>query len=69
MTQIFGVSIDNLSRKETLERVNSWLKTDEFHRIATVNPEFLLLAEKNSNFKQSLLAADLRQGRLATGLK
>lgn len=60
MTQIFGVPIDNLSRKEILERVNSWLKTDEFHRIATVNPEFLLLAEKNSNFKQSLLAADLR---------
>lgn len=60
MTQIFGVPIDNIAREETLARVRSWLRADGFHRIATVNPEFLLLAEKNSNFKQSLLAADLR---------
>lgn len=58
--EIFGVSIDNLARTAVREYVETWLKGDTFHRIATVNPEFLLLAEKNVHFKQSLMKADLR---------
>lgn len=58
--QVLGVPINNLSRSEVLNQVQTWLEGNTFHRIATVNPEFLLLAEKNQSFKQSLLAADLR---------
>lgn len=57
---IFGVSINNLSRAEVLKRIESWLGQSGFHRIATVNPEFLLLSEKNRAFRGSLLSADLR---------
>ncbi len=57
---ILGVPIDNISREETLDCVCIFLDEPKFHRIATVNPEFLLLAEKDPAFRQSLLNADLR---------
>lgn len=57
--QIFGVPIDNLSRQAILNQIHAWLRSETFHRIATVNPEFLLLAQENPSFKQSLLLADL----------
>lgn len=57
---IFGVPIDNLSRVAILDRIEYWLLEGGFHRIATVNPEFLLLAHSHPNFCQSLKTADLR---------
>lgn len=58
--KILDIPIETLSRKEILARVENFLDEPSFHRIATVNPEFLLEAEKNDNFKKSLLDADLR---------
>lgn len=58
--RIFGVSIDNLNREDVLRRVEIFLNEPRFHRIATVNPEFLLLARENDEFKESLLASDVR---------
>lgn len=57
---IFGVPIDNLSRVAILDRIEYWLLEGGFHRIATVNPEFLLLAHSHPKFRQSLQSADLR---------
>lgn len=57
---IFGIPIDNFSQKEILNRVHNFLDEPKFHRVATINPEFLLEAKKNDNFKKSLLDADLR---------
>ncbi len=57
---VFGIPLDNLSRQDVLGRIKNFLIEPSFHRIATVNPEFLLLAEKNHAFKQTLLQADLR---------
>lgn len=58
--RLFGVSLDNLTREEILDRIDGFLAEPGFHRIATVNPEFLLCARENSHFKKSLLAADVR---------
>lgn len=59
--QVFGIGIDNYSRAEVVERIRVWLDdNDSFHRIATVGPEFLLLAKKNRAFRGALEAADLR---------
>lgn len=58
--QIFGIEIDNLSRVEVVNRVRLWLDGSGFHRIATVGPEFLLLATKNRAFQGALKSADLR---------
>lgn len=57
---ILNVPIDTLTRAEILARVEDFLEEPRFHRIATVNPEFLLLAEKNKVFRTALLEADLR---------
>ncbi len=58
--KIFGISIDNYSRADILDRVSEWLASTSYHRIATVNPEFLLLATKNRAFHGALVSADLR---------
>lgn len=58
--RIFHISIDNLSCADVLKRADTWLGQPGFHRIATVNPEFLLLSEKNKAFRGALLSADLR---------
>lgn len=57
---IFGIPIDNLSHAAVLRQIGEWLESDRFHRIATVNPEFLLLAERNQAFRGALHSADLR---------
>lgn len=57
--RIFGVLIENYSREEILAQVRLFLAEPKFHRIATVNPEFLVLADCNPTFKQALLSADL----------
>ncbi len=58
--KIFGVPIDNLSQSAILHTIEHWLLQDGFHRIATVNPEFLLLAHSHPKFRQVLQSADLR---------
>ncbi len=58
---LLGIDIDTLKRTELLGRAERWLSEESgFHRIATVNPEFLLLAREDALFRQSLAAADLR---------
>jgi N-acetylglucosaminyldiphosphoundecaprenol N-acetyl-beta-D-mannosaminyltransferase len=57
--QLLGVNICDMPRKEILTQVRNFLNEPQFHRIATVNPEFLVMADRDSAFKRSLLSADL----------
>ncbi|MBP9751666.1 MAG: WecB/TagA/CpsF family glycosyltransferase [Candidatus Moranbacteria bacterium] len=57
---ILGIDIDESSRDEIHERVDYFLREDAFHRVATVNPEFLVEADRNPEFRRSLRSADLR---------
>ena len=57
--KLLGVSISDGSREEILAQVRIFLTEPGFHRIATVNPEFLVLADRDQAFKDSLLTADL----------
>jgi N-acetylglucosaminyldiphosphoundecaprenol N-acetyl-beta-D-mannosaminyltransferase len=52
--KILGVRVDNFSRKEILEKVECFLGEEKFHQIATVNPEFILEAQKNLEFRNIL---------------
>ncbi len=56
---ILGVKIDNLSKKEISEKVGFFLEKEKFHQIVTVNPEFILEAQKDNEFKDILNGADL----------
>jgi N-acetylglucosaminyldiphosphoundecaprenol N-acetyl-beta-D-mannosaminyltransferase len=56
---ILGVGIDNLEKSEILKRIESFLGDGKFHQIATVNPEFILEAQKNKKFRNILNNCDL----------
>ncbi len=57
--KILDVRIDNLSKKEILAKVEMFLCKNYFHQIATINPEFILEAQKNIEFKNILNNCDL----------
>ena len=61
MTQarILGVRVDCLDTKETLERIEGFVGSGRLHHVATVNPEFVMRAQKNREFARVLDAADL----------
>lgn len=58
--KILGIKIDNLSREEILKKIGDFLDEEKFHQIATVNPEFVLEAQKNNQFKNIINGCDLR---------
>ena len=57
--QIFGITLDDFSCGTLLTRCETWLNMVGFHRIATVNPEFLLRAKEDVAFARNLRLADL----------
>ncbi len=56
---ILGVRVDNLEKKEILEKISHFLNEEKFRQIATVNPEFILRAQKDEKFKNILNDCDL----------
>ncbi|KKQ06246.1 MAG: Glycosyl transferase, WecB/TagA/CpsF family [Candidatus Moranbacteria bacterium GW2011_GWF1_36_4] len=58
--EILGIKIDNFSREEILKKVEDFLNEEKFHQIATINPEFVLEAQKNKKFRNILTNCDLR---------
>lgn len=59
MVRILGVKVDNLSQQVCLDKISLWLKQDQQRYIVTPNPEFIVYAQKDSQFKQILNQADL----------
>jgi len=57
--EILGVKIDNLSLQEVLEKTGQFLDSADQHYIVTPNPEFLVAAQKDQNFKEILNYADI----------
>lgn len=56
---ILGVKIDNLSLQEVLEKIKQFLADKNKHYIVTPNPEFLVAANQDKNFKDILNFADI----------
>lgn len=56
---ILGVRVDNLSKKEILEKISCFLNEEGTSQIATVNPEFILRAQKDEEFRNILNNCDL----------
>lgn len=57
--EILGVKIDDYNMDQALEKVLSWLKEKGKHYIVTPNPEFIVAADKDPEFKKILNNADL----------
>lgn len=56
---ILGVKIDNITMDETVARVEAMLADGKKHQVVTPNPEFVMLAQKDDEFKKILNQADL----------
>ena len=56
---ILGVKIDDVNMEEALETVHHWLQKSTKKYIVTPNPEFIMTAQKDPEFKKILNDADL----------
>ncbi len=56
---IFATPVDDFSLDEVRQRIQSWLNDGRGKVIATLNPEFILLARENEAFHGLLSRADL----------
>jgi N-acetylglucosaminyldiphosphoundecaprenol N-acetyl-beta-D-mannosaminyltransferase len=57
--RILGVRVDCLDTKETLERIEGFVGAGRLHQVATVNPEFVMRAQKDREFARVLEGAEL----------
>lgn len=56
---ILGVKVDNVTEGEALDRVEAFIRDGRPHQIVTVNPEFVVMAQEDQDFRDILNRADL----------
>lgn len=56
---VLGVPIHNLTYTETFAQIAAMIERGQPHQIATVNPEFLVMAQQDEQFRQVLQGVDL----------
>jgi N-acetylglucosaminyldiphosphoundecaprenol N-acetyl-beta-D-mannosaminyltransferase len=56
---ILGVPVHNLTYDEALARIGAMVEAGRPHQVVTVNPEFLVIARRDLEFRRALLQADL----------
>ena len=57
--RLLGVKIDEINEQQVLAKIGEWLSASTGHQLATVNPEFLVAASSNPEFKRLLNATAL----------
>ncbi|MDR1537667.1 MAG: WecB/TagA/CpsF family glycosyltransferase [Clostridiales bacterium] len=56
---ILGVPVDDVTPNEALDLLMGFLGKDGFHLLVTPNPEMIMLAQKDPQYKEILQSADL----------
>ncbi len=56
---ILGVKIDKITARETIERIGQFLNSNTSHYIVTANPEMIVAAQKDAEFREIINNADL----------
>ena len=57
--EVLGIQFDDLTLEQAAEKGAAMLEEDRFHYVVTPNPEFILTAEKDEDFRTVINAADL----------
>jgi N-acetylglucosaminyldiphosphoundecaprenol N-acetyl-beta-D-mannosaminyltransferase len=57
--RVLGVRVDCLNMQATLDRIDQMVQAGGQHLVATVNPEFIMRARRDSDFARVLESADL----------
>lgn len=56
--QILGIPIDAYTYETLLDDIARWLDSGTFHHVCTVNPEFIMIAQRNDAFFELLHRVD-----------
>lgn len=56
---ILGVPIDKLTEAQAIDRIDQFVQSKQPHQIVTVNAEFLVAAQKDSSFRETLHQSSL----------
>jgi len=56
---ILGIEVDKINLPQTISRIGEWLSSENQHLIVTVNPEFVVAAQHDQQFKNILNQASL----------
>lgn len=56
---LLSIPVDAVTRREALDRCRQFLHDGKQHRIVTVNPEFVVEAQRNAAFRETLQTSDL----------
>ena len=56
---ILGVGVDTITREGALARIESFVRVGGSHQVVTVNPEFVMQARSDAEFRRVLNGADL----------
>jgi len=59
-TRILGVDVHDVTIEEALQRIQEMIEARTPHHIVTVNPEFVMIAQKHDEFRDVLNRADLQ---------
>lgn len=57
--EILGIHVDNLTMSEALQKIQGFLEDRRQHYIVTINPEFIVRAQKDDDFRKILNQANL----------
>ena len=57
--QFLGIRVDEVSKEQALQKATEFLNSSGQHKIFTPNPEIIVKAQKDENFKKVLNSGDL----------
>lgn len=56
---IAGVLVDNITKQQSIERIDDFVKSGSPHYVVTPYSEFIVFAQRDSKYKEALNSADL----------
>jgi len=57
--EVLGIPVDGITMEEAVATVEGYIEDGTPHQVVTVNPEMLMLARRDTGFREALLKADL----------
>jgi len=57
--EILGVKVDNVTGSEAMDRIGEFIRDGRPHQVVTVNPEFVVMAQRDRDFRQILNGSEL----------
>lgn len=54
ITNILGITVDDITMNDAINKINSFIKSQNFHTVFTPNPEFIMNTRTDSGFKEIL---------------